>query len=427
MTGYLDRSSCSLCSSGELEPCVRLPPTPLANEFVISPDPQAVFPLELVMCRACGHVQTSVLVDPARLFSSYLYETSTSPKTIAHLAEEAHQIHARVIEESTPGRRLREHEPRFLLEIGSNDGAFLEEVMKLDGTISPEHLLGVEPSETMSEKAKKKGVPTLRAFFGPDIDARLPSRDKWHVIVGNNVFAHVPNVKAILQSTVERLEPDGFMVIEVGAAADAVSGAFDVVYHEHSSYHSLAPLRRALENLGIPMFDVQRSAGEVGRGSLRIWAGKNRNPSRRMLDALLAEEKLSLDDPKTWSRELGRRSKGSLASTLRRLHAYFASWRRRKDSSIAGYGAPAKMTTLVYACDLPNVDFVAEDSSWKVGKLTPGRHVPVVARKELLERNPAAVIVFAWNFADQIARGLRKDGYGGEIYIPMPSGDARIL
>jgi SAM-dependent methyltransferase len=409
MSSFKQRTRCGLCRGGELELCVRLPATPLANEYLKERGAQEIFPLDLIMCVACCHVQTSIVVSPERLFSDYLYETSTSPQTIAHLDSEAHAIHYLAVTADKPYR---------LLEIGSNDGAFGKEMIKL---IGKDRFLGVEPSKTMSKKAVASGVPTVQAFFGPGIEKLAPG--KWDVIVANNVFAHVPSVRDMLETVASLLTPNGILVMEVNHASDIIRGAFDVIYHEHTAYHTLAPLRRALEDVRIPMFDVEVMSNQVGRGSLRVWAGRGRSPSKRMLDAMLAEEDLRLDDPITWTRKLGKGKNSHVTIAAKRLKTYFDNWKLRTDSPLlCGYGAPAKLTTLTYACDVQDVRAIAEDSPWKIGRLTPGRQISIVSRRDLLRLDPDAVIVFAWNFADRIGKSLREDGYEGEIYVPMPEG-----
>jgi len=410
------RSECSLCRSGLLDLCARLPNTPLANDFRDSnsdPNDRELFPLAIVMCRECYHVQLSHLVDPGRLFGAYLYETGTSPQTLTHLQKEANAI-------VTKSRKMIEE--LSVLEIGSNDGSLLKIFVQMG--VKSDHVIGIEPSSTMTGKAIKDGIPTLQAFFGPGIERAL-KRD-WDVVVANNVLAHVPSVRDVLETAAKFVAPTGFLVMEVGNAADIMKGAFDVIYHEHMSYHSLAPLRRALEDVGLPMFDVEKSEGEVGRGSLRVWAGRGRSPSKRMLDELDKEESLALDDPRLWRKRLERRKGSLVGATANAITGYFTRWKRTKEKPvIAGFGAPAKLTTLTYACDVPDVVAIGEDSSWKIGKLTPGRRISIVSRKDMLAMRPDSIIVYAWNFADQIAKELKIGGYRGEIYVPLP--ESRVI
>jgi hypothetical protein len=90
---------------------------------------------------------------------------------------------------------------------------------------------------------------------------------------------------------------------------------------------------------------------------------------------------------------------------------------------ISIYGAPAKLTTLVYALGLTDLKFdcVAEDNPRKVGRTTPGMHLPIVTVEEMLSRKPDTIIVAAWNFYDDIAAKLRRVGFKGGIINPMGS------
>lgn len=409
------RTECALCRGVQFDVCGRLPPTPLANEFVsISKKNHAYesYTLELLMCRACHHVQLSWLVDPTKLFGEYLYQTSTSPQTVAHLREEARAVAAEIA-----GKSWKE-KPR-VLEIGSNDGTFLKELMSLG--FDHHQVLGVEPSRTMSEKATKDGVPTIQAFFDSNV-SRLVRRG-YAAIVANNVLAHVPSVRDVLEKVVEHLAPEGVLVMEVGSAADIFEGAFDVIYHEHTSYHSLLPLRRALEEIRLPMFDVERFGGEIGRGSLRVWAGRARGPSNRMLDELVREESLRLDDVGAWLSVLGKGRRSVVTATDNRIASFFSRWNRQEARPvILGYGAPAKLTTLTYACHVPRVDAIIEDSPWKVGMCTPGERIPIVSLEEGLAMKPSAIVAFAWNFAGAIAKKLEEKKYHGELFVPLPKG-----
>src|SRR5688572_30384477 len=83
---YIVRTTCRLCASPDLEKLLDLGETPLANEYPPLADGEGCiktdrnreermgrfrqdrFPLHLVGCRACGHVQLPVVVDPKRLF-----------------------------------------------------------------------------------------------------------------------------------------------------------------------------------------------------------------------------------------------------------------------------------------------------------------------------------------------------------------------
>ena len=91
---------------------------------------------------------------------------------------------------------------------------------------------------------------------------------------------------------------------------------------------------------------------------------------------------------------------------------------------IAGIGAPAKGMTLLNYCRIgpETLDFVTEKSTLKIGRFTPGMHIPVTADEELLNRKVDYGLLLAWNFAEEIMRNLHayREG-GGKFIIPIPT------
>jgi hypothetical protein len=81
------------------------------------------------------------------------------------------------------------------------------------------------------------------------------------------------------------------------------------------------------------------------------------------------------------------------------------------------------MTLLNYCkldCDV--IDFVTEKSQLKIGRFTPGAHIPVVPDSELLARQVDYALLLAWNFADEIMNNLREfRRRGGKFIIPIPT------
>ncbi len=405
------RERCTLCaaSARDLTKVLSLAPTPPANEFLTKnelSEPRDAIPLTLLLCGRCGHLQLAEIVDPGRLFRNYLYVSGTSPVFVAHFRDYATAACA----------RFGLGKGSFVVELGSNDGTLLRQFQLLGVS----DVLGVDPATEIVKTANATGVPTLDAFFSTALARKLRNeRRAADLVCANNVFAHAEDLADFASGAAALLGPEGVFVFEVSYLGDVVEKLlFDTIYHEHTSYHSLAPLVRFFETRGMRLFDAERVS--THGGSLRGFAclSSSRHAATPRLGELLETERtLGLDSPNVYAHFKARiRERGD------RLKARLAEIRTRGEH-VAGFGAPAKLTTLMheFGLDRHGIDFIVDDSPWKQGRFTPGTHIPIVAPSELLARNPAACVVFAWNFADSIVQ--KHAAYtqsGGHFIIPLP-------
>lgn len=409
------REDCSLCRGRRLGEVLRLPHTPIANEFVTKEQAGEVqdrYPLNLVQCQTCGHVQIGFLVEEDRLFGNYVYTSSTSPVTVAHLRKQAEDL----------WRWYEDHvglildEKSLVVEIGSNDGTFLKQLKELTNV----RVHGIDPAKKIAMTARDAGIPTKIAFFDAAVaDEIVEEAGKADMVVANNVFAHVDDVREMLEGTALLLHDNGVLAFEVSYLGDMGDApVFDTIYHEHKSYHHLSPLVRVLDELDLPIIDVERVPWQLGRGSLRVICQKTNE--RRSIDSPAVREFL-LRETTEWL--VGTPVFFSILDHEAAVSgARFRDWLKVLKNSgqkIYGYGAPAKMTTLMYTWGLdPSlIEFVVEDSKWKQGLLTPGHHLPVVAPEELTDRK-GTCIIFAWNFAESIIN--RNRGFRGQWLVPLP-------
>ena len=407
---YTHRIQCSLCLSPLLKTVLDLGATPLANEYRRPSElleKQEVFPLAIVMCERCGHAQTSIIVNPERLFGGYNYATSTSQITLNHLREEVETV-SRFYEEQT-GKVVGEG--TSVLEIGCNDGAMLNEWKKTGAG----RIFGVDPA---ASRLKAYDVQTTDAFFELSFARNLS--ETYDIVVANNVFAHVPSVLDVAEGVREVLKEGGLFVFEVSYLMDMAGGspAFDTIYHEHTSYHSLQPLAAMLDRLGMPIQGAWRLPGQMGRGSLRVISRKGSGTSMASSSArrLMLEESKACDSSEIfWLR---------LLSTMNETIEATGSWIEKLVNSglkVAGYGASAKLTTFMslLSLDESHIDFVCDDSTWKQGLYTPGTHIPIRSPEVLAtDEAPDTCVIFAWNFADSIRMANQK--YEGRWLVPLP-------
>ncbi len=402
------RDICRLCGGNDLARVLKLTPTPPANAFVGEDGlgaEQAFFPLDVFFCNTCHHVQLLDVVDPAVLFENYVYVSGTSPSFVKHFEGYAEAVLDRFAPE--PGS--------LVVDIGSNDGTLLGAFKARGMTV-----LGVDPARDIAEDATKSGIETITGFFSAELAAEIrKTRGPARIITANNVFAHADDLSGIVNGIKSLLADDGVFVFEASYLADVIEKTlFDTIYHEHLAYHSLGPLERFFEDNGMRLFSAVR-VGSHG-GSVRGFAGltSGRHEADGSVAELIAvEEGLGLNQAETFV-DFGHNI-DALGAKLQKLTDSI----KAEGKSIAGFGAPAKATTLIHHFGLgpETIDFIVDDSPLKQGLFTPGYHIPVLPADALYERKPDYVLILAWNFAQPIMNAHRAfQDAGGRFIVPLP-------
>ena len=409
----LRRDDCRLCQSKSLTRVLSLEPTPPANAFVEEHalgQAQEKFPLDVFFCDDCAHVQLSDVVDPKKLFENYVYVSGTSPVFVEHFEKYAGAVQSRF--KLVEGDRV--------LDIGSNDGTLLRAFQKRGMQV-----LGVDPAKKIAGSATKGGLETLPEFFTPTLAKSV--REEYGpiaLVTGNNVFAHADDLRGITEGVRELLREDGVFVFEVSYLVDVFEDTlFDTIYHEHVAYHSVKPLVSFFAEQGMELFAAERISSHGGslRGMAQLKDGPHKSDGS--VEKLVAlENELGLDRAETL-RQFGDKIdnvKRELKSLLKKI--------KDEGKVIAGFGAPAKATTLMYHFGIgpETIDFIIDDSPLKQGLYSPGHHIPVYSSKSIEDRKPDYLLILAWNFADPI---IKKQAAfiesGGHFIVPLPKIEIR--
>ena len=407
VVGGVTTDACRSCGAGGLDVFLSLGDQPLANALRSADQldrPEPRHPLEVAFCPACSLAQLTVSVPPEQLFADYSYFSSFSPTVVANAAA----LVARLVEERQLGS---EH---LALEIASNDGYLLKHYVAVGV-----QALGVEPAANVAAAAEVAGVPTLVAFFGREVAEELRAAGRRaDVLHANNVMAHVPDPNGVVAGIERVLAPGGVAVFESPYVRDLVDNLeFDTVYHEHLFYYSLSSFAALLARNGLEAVDVERIP--IHGGTLRVFAMRagEGTPSPAVAQLAAEEHRIGLDRP-AWFEGFGERVE-ALCGSIRALLAD----RKAQGRRIAGYGAAAKATVMLNALGVgpDTIDFVADRSPHKQGRYVPGTRIPIVAPERLLRDRPDDVVIFAWNFADEImAEQAEYRAGGGRFLIPIP-------
>ena len=234
--------------------------SPPSNAYLNSGDlnrPELYYPLKLNVCGHCWLVQTEDYARADELFAAdYAYFSSTSSSWLDHSARYAEAV----------TRRLGLNRDSFVIEVASNDGYLLKNFVA-----ARIPCLGIEPTAGTADAAEKLGVPVLREFFGESLGRRLAAEGRQaDLIIGNNVYAHVPDINDFTSGLQAALKPGGTITLEFPHLMRLIEHTqFDTVYHEHFSYLSLYTVSRIFAKAGLRVFDVEELP--THGGSLRVY------------------------------------------------------------------------------------------------------------------------------------------------------------
>jgi SAM-dependent methyltransferase len=396
---------CRSCAGTRFSPVIDLGDTPLANALLGADrldklEPR--YPLNTVMCENCSLVQITETVPPDVLFSDYVYFSSFSDTAVTSAKALAQRLaRARGLTASS-----------LVMEAASNDGYLLQHYQALGIPV-----LGIEPAANIAAEASKRGVPTRCAFFGREEAQKIAAHGQCDVFHANNVLAHVADLNGFVAGIKAILKPGGIASIEFPYLRDLIEKVeFDTIYHEHLCYFSATAVERLLARHALVLADVERIA--IHGGSLRVFAAHAGTPQSDAVKDLLAQEvALGMTRPAYYADFAARvsRLRDGLLALLRKLKA--------EGRTLAAYGASAKGATLLnyFGIDGRLLDFVADRSTVKQGKYTPGSHLPIVAPDQLAARKPDYVLLLTWNFADEIlAQQQAYRDAGGRFIVPVP-------
>jgi methylation protein EvaC len=406
---YEHSSLCRFCGSSDLKEVLDFGSVPLAGGFLTEDqlDDEKYYPLSLHFCGSCTLVQVGDAVPPATLFRNYFYFSSSIRTLIDHFAEFSDEIIAHL---TKPAEAL-------VVEIGSNDGVFLKPL-----TERGVKAIGVDPASNVVASIDTPGLNVINDFFTEKVAARIREENgPADRIVSSYSLAHIDDMTDVLKGVKVLLKDDGQFIFEVyylGALLDELQ--YDMIYHEHVNYYSMAALGRFLGTFGMEIFDVEEFP--LRGGTLRYFV-KNVDsaapPVSDAVQALIDREHLrGLDSLDTYA-EFAKRvdqSRIELMAVLGDL--------KREGKEIIGYGASGRATTIMSYCgiDARQLDYVVDDAPAKHGLFTPGSHLLIRPWSAAEESTPDYVLLFAWSFADEVIK--KRAAYlaqGGKFIVPLPN------
>lgn len=386
--------------------------SPIANSYVSfrnSQDAEKSYPLKVWVCESCFLAQLESFESPKDIFEDYLYFSSISSTWVDH----ARRYAVSMIE------RLGLSSESLVIEVASNDGYLLQHFKAMGIPV-----LGIEPAGNVASVAvSERGIPSIVKFFGVETADDIASRHQFaDLLIGNNVFAHVPDINDFVRGMCIVLKENGVITIEFPHLLQLISGnQFDTIYHEHFSYLSFLTVEHIFDSHGLTVFDVEELP--THGGSLRVFAcHKSRNDikcaiTQRVEEIRQKETDFGLRRMDTYT-SFGER----VRSTKRKLLRFLID-AKEDGKSVVCYGAAAKGVTLVNYCGIGDdlVDYVVDKSVHKQDRFMPGVRLPIYGPEKIFETKPDYLMILPWNLSGEIMAEMDEfREWGGRFVVPIP-------
>ena len=377
--------NCRSCGNTNLKRVVSLGYQPLANNLLNKQNDKCeLYPLEVNYCENCHNCQLSVSVDPKKMFSNYLYTSSTSRVFREHFIKASKKY----IKDLKLNKKKS-----YIIDIGSNDGValkpFLDQGFK--------KILGIEPAKNLAKLANKNKIKTFNGFLDNQNIKKI--KKGADLILASNVFAHSDKLQEMAECMLKLLNKRGTIIIEVQYLMNTLRDlTFDNIYHEHYNYWSLTSLNNFFKKFDSIIFRAEKV--DTHGGSIRVYIKKDKKTKieKSVKQILKEEEKFGIKKFETYKKfgEKVYKVRENVRINIKKL--------KNNNKTIIGYGAPAKATTALNFFGISKeIDFIVEDNKLKHNKFIPGVKIPI-KEKSQIKNKKNTIVVLAWNFYKDIIK-----------------------
>ncbi len=376
---------CRSCGNVNLKRVVSLGYQPLANNLLNKKNEKCdLYPLEVNYCDKCHNCQLSVAVDPKKMFSNYLYTSSTSKVFRNHFIEAAKKY----------AKELKLNKKKsYIIDIGSNDGVALKPFLNLGF----KKVLGIEPAKNLAKMANKNKIKTFNGFLEKKNLKKI--KKNADLILASNVFAHSDKLKEMAECMLSLLSKKGTIVIEVQYLMNTLKDlTFDNIYHEHYNYWSLTSLINFFKQFEANIFRSEKI--DTHGGSIRVFITKNKKIKidSSVKKMIKEEESFGIKNFNTY-KKFGEKVYEIRANVLNNLKKI-----KGRNKNIIGYGAPAKATTALNFFGITDeINYIVEDNKLKHNKFIPGVKIQIKNKNQIKDKNNV-LLVLAWNFYEDIKK-----------------------
>ena len=309
----------------------------------------------------------------------------------------------------------KKFKPNTILEIGSNDGTFINNFNK-------KKVIGVEPCKNLANITKKKGYKTYSEYWNINLAKKLTTNKKIDLIYSANTLSHIKNFSEIFKAIELSLSKNGILILEDPSLLECIKKvAYDQFYCEHIYVFSTIALQKILRKFGLEIFDIENI--DTHGGSNRYYIKKYMNTKfkikKKVNKNIILEKKFGLHKFITYKKFAKK-----VLKSKKKLNVIFKKLKSQK-KKVIGYGATAKSCTVLNYCkiDRKDINFFYDTTSFKINKYLPGSKIKIRKYKKLRRDEADYVFLGAWNFKEEIfnkEKEFIKNGGKFITHVPLP-------
>ena len=309
----------------------------------------------------------------------------------------------------------KKFKPNTILEIGSNDGTFINNFNK-------KKVIGVEPCKNLANITKKKGYKTYSEYWNINLAKKLTTNKKIDLIYSANTLSHIKNFSEIFKAIELSLSKNGILILEDPSLLECIKKvAYDQFYCEHIYVFSTIALQKILRKFGLEIFDIENI--DTHGGSNRYYIKKYMNTKfkikKKVNKNIILEKKFGLHKFITYKKFAKK-----VFKSKKKLNVIFKKLKSQK-KKVIGYGATAKSCTVLNYCkiDQKDINFFYDTTSFKINKYLPGSKIKIRKYKKLSRDEADYVFLGAWNFKEEIfnkEKEFIKNGGKFITHVPLP-------
>ena len=373
----------------KIKPFMSFGRMPIANGFLKKSQfkKEFFFNMEVGFSKEISLFQLNNHPAPKQMFNkNYPFFTSSSKGMVKHFKSYANWI-----------KKRYQKNLKNLIEIGSNDGTFLKNFKN-----KSINLIGFEPSKNVCEISRKNGIKTINKFFNYKNVKNLKNlKNKVNIITAANAICHVPDLISLIKGINFLLDKKGLFIFEepyLGAMYE--KNSYDQIYDEHIFMFSASSIKKIFAKYDFELIDVipQKTHG----GSMRYVVGRiNSFKISKNVNKILRYEKNKNIDNIKGCKNFKKNCEISKKKLLTKLKFF-----KKRKYKIAGYAATSKSTTILNYCNIgiKYIDYICDTTKEKIGKYSPGMHIPIVSMDHFKKNIPDRIFLFAWNHKKEILK-----------------------